>query len=249
MSDAPYFAETGDGVTGEDAAREARRLRQQRYRARKKAEQASTPVDAVDTPVDTPVDAPRSNVDGDRRNATKTPTKRNTSRKLRGASTVLSAQQYADVFQGLHGIAAGVTGVVGLAVTGDEAKPVGDALKLCADYYGWDFVERFGPVFVLGLSLTTLEMKVAVRTAAEVKAGGGRRGRKRQEQQTQPVPQAPVVPQEPPQGWTPPPTPMDPSQGRGAALLALLEEEVVNGPDMAPPVADMDPVPSEARLG
>lgn len=242
MSDAPYFAETGEGVTGEDAAREARRLRQQRYRARKKAEQASTPVDAVDAPVD----ATRSNVDGNKRNATKTPTK---TRKLRGATTVLSAQQYADVFQGLHGIAAGVTGVVGLAVTEDEAKPVGDALKLCADYYGWDFVERFGPVFVLGLSLTTLEMKVAVRTAAEVKAGGGRGRRKRQEQQTQPVPQAPVVPPEASQGWTPPPTPMDPSQGRGAALLALLEEEVVNGPDMAPPVADMDPVPSEARLG
>lgn len=243
MSDTPYFAETGDGVTGEDAAREARRLRQRRYRERKRQEQASTPVDAVDA-VDAPVDAPRSDVDGDKRNATKTPTKRNASRKLRGATTVLSAQQYADVFQGLHGIAAGVTGVVGLAVTEDEAKPVGDALKLCADYYGWDFVERFGPVFVLGLSLTTLEMKVAVRTAAEVKAGGGRRGRKRQEQQTQPVPQAPVGPVEPPQGWTPPPTPMDPSQGRGAALLALLEEEVVNGPDMAPPVADMDPVPN-----
>jgi hypothetical protein len=247
MSDAPYFAETGDGVTAEDAAREARRLRQQRYRARKKTEamsssstsSSSTGVDGVDIPVD----APRSNVDGDKRNATKTPTKRNASRKLRGASTVLSAQQYADVFQGLHGIAAGVTGVVGLAITEDEAKPVGDGLKLCADYYGWDFVERFGPVFVLGLSLTTLEMKVALRATAEIKAGGGRRGRKRQEQQTQPVPQPPQMAPEPSQGWSPPPAPLNPSEGRGAALLALLEEEVVNGPDVAPPIAEMDPVP------
>lgn len=79
----------------------------------------------------------------------------------------MSADNYADVFQALHAIPAGLTGMPALYVTDAEAKPVGEALEVCAEFYGWDFVERFGPAFMLSIAIGALELKVAKRVMSD----------------------------------------------------------------------------------
>jgi hypothetical protein len=79
----------------------------------------------------------------------------------------MAAKDYAIAFQALHMVGAGVTGQPGIAISDDEAAPVGNALKVVADYYGWDPLEKFGPLFLLGIQLSVLEAKVIKRVRVQ----------------------------------------------------------------------------------
>lgn len=110
---------------------------------------------------------------------------------------VMTADNYADVFQALHAVPAGLTGYSGLSITDAEAKPVGEALQVCAEFYGWDFVERFGPAFMLSITIGTLELKVAKRVAAErpiVRAAKAEAKRRKQAARGKPSAQGPAEP-------------------------------------------------------
>ena len=94
---------------------------------------------------------------------------RKTSRKTRNKGTLpdMAAKDYAIAFQALHMVGAGVTGQPGIAISDEEAAPVGNALKVVADYYGWDPLEKFGPLFLLGIQLSVLEAKVIKRVRVQ----------------------------------------------------------------------------------
>ena len=87
--------------------------------------------------------------------------------KQRGPLPDMGAKDYAIAFQALHMVGAGVTGQPGIAISDEEAAPVGNALKVVADYYGWDPLEKFGPLFLLGIQLSVLEAKVFKRVRVQ----------------------------------------------------------------------------------
>ncbi len=161
----PYFAGQGFGDVTPPLSPAA--LRQRRYRQRKRDVTGNafdlpvTPTNA--SPPVTPVTPTKTSPVTPKKTA---PAKRNAGRNA--GVPDMGAEEYATAFQALHTIGAGVTGLPGLMVSDAEAKPVGAALKVCADYYGWDFVERFGPLFLLGITLGGLEAKVVVRVRQEL---------------------------------------------------------------------------------
>ena len=215
--------------------------RQRAYRARRNAErnataESVTPEDEsksnVTSPGVTPLRNTRRNAAGagDAKRDAKGDGKQPNRRRLK---VKMTDDQYAEVFSALHLVAAGVTGVPELAVTDAEAAPVGKALQVCAEYYGWDFVEKLGPIFMLGLTVGTLEMKVMARTKAaipRVAQAKAEARRRKQERQSTAQPTATEAP----------PTPTADRGMNPAALLAALEEQTTAIPEnLAELVADV----------
>jgi len=211
----PYFTpHEVDPVTPTEAKRSKKAEYQRKYRERKKIDVSGSP-EVPDLKSSTHVETSEG---GTRNSTRKIPVKG-------GRKTVLpdtTSEQYAILFQSLHAVGAGVTGVPGLIVTDAEAKPVGEALKVFADFYGWDPIEKFGPVFLLGMQLAIVEGKVIKRVRqqapevkrlkaeAKLKRGGGN-----------------IVPLPDIQSPTTPPPPIQEAmapQASPAKKLRLLEE-------------------------
>ena len=110
----------------------------------------------------------------------------------------LKDSDYAAIFQAFHTVAAGATGLSSLYVSEEEAVPVGKALKTCADYYWWDFVEKLGPAFMLAITLGTVEVKVISRAREEIPA-------KRAAQRAKQAPKTPRMTVVPPEETASPP--------------------------------------------
>lgn len=126
-------------------------------------------------------------------------------------------------------VAAGVTGLPSLAVSDAEAEPVGKALKACADYYGWDFVEKFGPILLLGLTMGGLEAKVIARTKADLPRIAAMRAEARERKRERKAANAPAPAPDP---TAPPPTaPVNPRGRSAAAQLAAAEEAIMTVPE------------------
>ena len=108
----------------------------------------------------------------------------------------MSEADYARLFQALHAIPAGLLALPPLYVTETEAMPVGVALQTCAEFYGWDFVEKMGPAFMLCITIGALELKVAGRVRAEMplirEAKREAKRRKTGDTPVQSTPEAPV---------------------------------------------------------
>lgn len=156
----PYFAEEGSPPPPPDEVKRRKRAEYQRnYRNKRK-------LDVSDAPDIPDLKNSTSSLRGEdvTRNIP-----RKTSRKTRnkGALPDMAAKDYAIAFQALHMVGAGVTGQPGIAISDDEAAPVGNALKVVADYYGWDPLEKFGPLFLLGIQLSVLEAKVIKRVRVQ----------------------------------------------------------------------------------
>lgn len=110
----------------------------------------------------------------------------------------LKDSDYAAIFQAFHTVAAGATGLSSLYISEEEAVPVGKALKTCADYYGWDFVEKLGPAFMLAITVGTVEVKVISRAREEIPA-------KRAAQRAKQAPKTPRMTVVPPEETASPP--------------------------------------------
>lgn len=151
----PYFSEEAPPTPDEEKRRK-RAEYQRNYRNKRKLDVS----DAPDVP-----DLKNSTSSLQSKDVTRKQSTRKT--KQRGPLPDMGAKDYAIAFQALHMVGAGVTGQPGIAISDEEAAPVGNALKVVADYYGWDPLEKFGPVFLLGIQLSVLEAKVFKRVRVQ----------------------------------------------------------------------------------
>lgn len=194
-SEQPYFT-TQPSPTPEDVTRRKRAEYQRKYRQRKSAR--PTPLDVSDSPVTSEFESSTSSQsDGlsTRKQSTRNTRKTEMPTRHTGDKSTLprmSAEDYASAFQALHMMGAGVSGIPGVAITDEEAAPVGKALKVFADYYGWDPIEKFGPGLLLGFQLTMVEAKVIKRVRQQ---GPEVRRLKREAKQRQraPIPEPEIV--------------------------------------------------------
>ena len=152
--------------------------------------------------------------------------------KQRGPLPDMGAKDYAIAFQALHMVGAGVTGQPGIAISDEEAAPVGNALKVVADYYGWDPLEKFGPLFLLGIQLSVLEAKVFKRVrvqAPEVRRLKQEARARKRGDNIVPMPE-PVTPTTP----VPEEAPLDESMSpvRKLRILEELASQVPDGPGL-----------------
>jgi hypothetical protein len=152
--------------------------------------------------------------------------------KQRGPLPDMDAKDYAIAFQALHMVGAGVTGQPGIAISDEEAAPVGNALKVVADYYGWDPLEKFGPLFLLGIQLSVLEAKVFKRVrvqAPEVRRLKQEARARKRGDNIVPMPE-PVTPTTP----VPEEAPLDESMSpvRKLRILEELASQVPDGPGL-----------------
>ena len=212
MSEQPYF---GDDSPAPGAKRRGRppgsRSKARPVADTNPAEETSTqPAPKVEEPTGVPV---RS-----RRKAAAT------ARKPPALS--MTADQYAQVFQALHGIPAGLLGIPELAVTSAEADMIGGHLQTCAEYYGWDFMEKLGPAFMLCLTAGALEVKVAKRVF------DGAPARKDASQRAKRAKQGPVAEQPRPMSEVDSdPQPVPASTGNDAADLEMLRKVMADVPE------------------
>jgi hypothetical protein len=155
----PYFSQ--EAPPDPDEVKRRKRAEYQRnYRNKRK-------LDVSDSPDVPDLKSSTSSLHGE--DVTRNIPRKQSTRKTRnkGALPDMAAKDYAIAFQALHMVGAGVTGQPGIAISDDEAAPVGNALKVVADYYGWDPLEKFGPLFLLGIQLSVLEAKVFKRVRVQ----------------------------------------------------------------------------------
>lgn len=186
----PYFSDQTPPSPAEEK-RQKRAEYQRRYRERKSLQESTrnneestrrsprvTRIDISDSPDVNDLEISTSSLHNEEstRNTRNKSTRNTRKKEIPTGNTPdvpkMTAENYAEAFQALHMLGAGVTGIPGIAITDAEAAPVGKALKVFADYYGWDPIEKFGPGLLLGFQLTMVEAKVIKRVrvqAPEVK--------------------------------------------------------------------------------